>query len=114
MEFIGFIVILGVGSLVVGELMKALSQQPVIDAISQHSPWVAEHSQTLAITFGIILMLGVLLIPLVIKHKKPEAESNAMTAIGITVSVTAMVFSLGYLLSVGFIAAQTILGHKVM
>jgi protein-S-isoprenylcysteine O-methyltransferase Ste14 len=108
MEFIGFLVVLLVGSLIIGTVIDALSQQAVIDAISSYSPRIAEHSQTIAVICGVVLAFIVMSFPLIVKVREHKTGSNAMVKIGMATSLIVFVGSLGYLISVGIIAAQTL------
>ena len=114
MEFIGFVVILVVGSAVINMLLEAIKEPELINAIGEYSPWLASNSEIISVAAFIVLTIIVLMIPIKLKRREVETGTNGMEVIGMGVSfwfegviICLGILATGYIAGIGFLAATS-------
>ncbi|HDX8428246.1 TPA: hypothetical protein RQN23_002946 [Aeromonas veronii] len=118
MPFIGFMVILFATSLLVRVVADVGVDPEFVAAVSKYSPWVAENAVVLGwVAAGMVFVAG-MMIPVVLTRKEARDGFDRLGAIGsvfgnlslVYVFITMAIPALGYLLGVGFFAAQKAIG----
>jgi len=114
MEFIGFIIIMLVGAFLLIFITDALQDPAVIQELTNFSPMLGSNAELFTWIATGLLALVIIRIPLKLKLKNLETGVNHMEVIGRGFMFWlegAIIFlgiiSLGYLLSVGWIASNT-------
>lgn len=118
MPFIGFMVILFATSLLVRVVADVGVDPEFVATVSKYSPWVAENAVVLGwVAAGMVFVAG-MMIPVVLTRKEARDGVDRLGAIGsvfgnlslVYVFITMAIPALGYLLGVGFFAAQKAIG----
>ncbi|MFM5296529.1 hypothetical protein ACEUAI_20080 [Aeromonas veronii] len=118
MPFIGFMVILFATSLLVRVVADVGVDPEFVAAVSKYSPWVAENAVVLGwVAAGMVFVAG-MMIPVVLTRKEARDGVDRLGVIGsvfgnlslVYVFITMAIPALGYLLGVGFFAAQKAIG----
>ena len=118
MPFIGFMVILFATSLLARMVADVGVDPEFVAAVSKYSPWVAEHAVVIGwIAAGMVFLAGIML-PAVLIGKESRDGVDRLGMIGsvfgnlslVYVFITMAIPALGYLLGVGFFAAQKAIG----
>ncbi|MFQ2235032.1 hypothetical protein ACK32R_04875 [Aeromonas dhakensis] len=114
MSFIGLMVILFATALLVRVVADVGVDPEFVAAVSKYSPWVAENAVVLGwVAAGMVFVAG-MMIPVVLTRKEAIDGVDRLGVIGsvfgnlslVYVFITMAIPALGYLLGVGFFAAQ--------
>jgi len=111
MEFIGFLVVLLIGGALAGTVLDALSDPAIIEKIATYSPWIASNADIAAYISAGVLVVVTVMIPFRMMTNRHAGETNELQWIGssvvVGVTVISVVLSIGYLLSLGWVAATS-------
>jgi len=111
MQALGLMAFLLIGGMLINALLSVLVQPAVQAAIEGSMPFIAGHLTTLTLVSGVILAFIVVAIPPLILNREREdgVGISAFEMIGFATAIAMGIASVGYLLSVGWVAATATL-----
>lgn len=111
MQAIGIMAFLLIGGLSINELLGVLSQPTAQEAVIDVAPFLAERLTESTLIAGVILALIVVAMPPIIMHRESinDQSESLFEKLGIMVGIGAGFASVGYLVSIGWVAAAATL-----